>query len=350
VLDQLFKTLVKDSDWMKFFESIPGFCRSSVVHDPVRKVIKLGEENLQTAAKKFLERTWSSNLLFHSEKLRRLVVCVDFADSVRLPSVALSILQDIFPRDRHNALQSVEMGHLLRSQDDSTQQEIGLCAQSIVTGIISDVQERNNGWVALAADQLGKSEDVIRGYLERGNDDVLLANLTHITRQIFHSLKDNRDMAVTSLSILPSLSEFEVRTSLTELQRDFLVLWKEIGEAPNDDVLVEICDSLFNVYNALTRGTVDSSTPTTPPNPSGSTSPVHGPVDENAQIHTITSPSEAPISYQSLTTSSPQSLLPSPGHVAITLAKQSSLDGIPEGTHCPMAASASSGPIPVKLG
>ncbi|KAH9972277.1 hypothetical protein BGW80DRAFT_382159 [Lactifluus volemus] len=233
------------------------------------------------------------------------------------------------------------MGKFLRSQRNSTQQEIGLCAQSIVAGIISNVQESNDGWVALAADQLGKSEDVIRGYLERGNNDVLLANLTHITRQIFHSLEDNRDMAVASSSILRSLSEFGVRDTLPELQRDFLALWKEIGEAPNDNVLTEIRDSLFNVYNTLTQG----STPTTPPNPSDLISPVHGPVDGD---EAITSPSEAPISYQnlSLTTSSPQSLLPAPGHIAIALADESPLGGIPEVTRCPTAASASSGTIP----
>ncbi|KAH9972278.1 hypothetical protein BGW80DRAFT_382164 [Lactifluus volemus] len=96
------------------------------------------------AMDKFKPPCWSSNLLSDSEKMRRLVVCVNFADSVRLPGVAFSILQDIFPRDRHNALRSVEMSHFLRSQGDSTQREIGLCAQSIVAGIISNVQERNN--------------------------------------------------------------------------------------------------------------------------------------------------------------------------------------------------------------
>jgi hypothetical protein len=46
--------------------------------------------------------------------------------------------------------------------------------------------------------------------------------------------------------------------------------------------------NLLNLYNALTQGTVDVST--MPPNPSDSTSPVYGAVDENDQTHTITSP------------------------------------------------------------
>jgi hypothetical protein len=200
------------------------------------------------AMDKFKPR-WSSNLLSDSEKMRRLVVCVNFVD----------------------ALRSVEMGHFLRSQGDSTQREIGLCAQSIVASIISNVQERNDRWVAFAADQLGKSEGVIRDYLERGNGNVLFANLTHITHQILHSLKDNWDMATSSSFILPSLSNFDARNMLPELQDSFLVLWDNIEHATNESVPVMtfIRDGLLNLYIALTRG--DAST--TPPNPSDSIYP-----------------------------------------------------------------------------
>ena len=352
VLARLFKAVIKDSDLVRFFESIPGFCKSSLVDKPRHMITKLGHEKLHTAVKGLLERTWSSGSLPKSDKARRLAACVKVADATPLPNAMLSILEDIFPHDAHAALRSVELGQFLKNQGNSKPDEIGLCAQIIIAGIISHVQESDDEWVALAANQLGKSETVIRGYLERGNDDVLLANLTHITRQIFHSLKDNRDMAVASSSILRSLSEFGVRNTLPELQRDFLALWKEIGEAPDDNVVTEIRDSLFNIYNTLTQGTVEASTPTTSPNPSDSTSPVHGLVDENAQIHCITSPSEAPISYQSpsLTTSSPKSLSPTPGHIAIALADESSLGSIPEVTLCPTAASTSSGPIPSPRG
>jgi hypothetical protein len=250
---------------MKFFENIPGFCQSSTVRDPVCQVTRLGKEKLCTAVKRLLEPTRSSDLLPDSEKMRRLVTCVNFADSVRLPSVTLTILQEIFPRDRHGPLLSVEMGHSLR---DGKQQEIGLCAQSIVAGIISNVQEINHNWVSLAADQLGKSEDVILGYLRHGTDDVMLANLTHITRQIFHS-SNSQDMVLASSSILPSLPNFDVRNTLPELQHDFLTLWNEIKQAPNDEVLTKIRENQPNVYNALTQGIID--VPTKPPYPSDST-------------------------------------------------------------------------------
>jgi hypothetical protein len=56
---------------------------------------------LKMAMKNLMERTWSSNSLSDSEKIRRVVACVEFADSVHLSDVASSILQVIFPWDQH---------------------------------------------------------------------------------------------------------------------------------------------------------------------------------------------------------------------------------------------------------
>ena len=112
---------------------------------------------------------------------------------------------------------------------------------------------------------------VILGYLGRGTDDVMLANLTHITRQIFDS---SEDMALATSFIIPSLSNFDVRNTLPELQRDFLALWNKIEQAPND---TKIRENLLNVYNALTQGMINVST--TPPYSSDSTYPVHASTD-----------------------------------------------------------------------
>ncbi|KAH9972986.1 hypothetical protein BGW80DRAFT_1252335 [Lactifluus volemus] len=237
-----------------------------------------------------LKYPWLLQIINNSEKIRRLVVCVNFSDVLRLPDVASSILRDIFPPDLHNA---VEIGQFLRNQANRGQTKVGLCAQSIVAGIISKVQGSNERWVSLAADQLGKSEDVIRGYLEDGNDDnMLLANLTHITREIFHSLKENRDMAASSASILPSLSNFDIRNTLPELQNSFLALWNEIEQAPNDSVPTEIRDHLLNLHNALNQGTDD---PVTTPSVS--------------QTNTIIGTS-LPVSYHGVTADAADELSP----------------------------------------
>jgi hypothetical protein len=46
----------------------------------------------------------------------------------------------------------VEMGQSLRNRGNG----IGLCAQSLVAGVISNVQSGDHRWIALTADQLGK--------------------------------------------------------------------------------------------------------------------------------------------------------------------------------------------------
>jgi WW domain len=171
---------------------------------------------------------------------------VEFADAAHLSDVALSILQVIFPRDQHQLLTLVEMGESLGNRGNG----IGLCAQSLVAGTISNVQSGDDRWTALTADQLGKSEDVIRGYLEHGRENLLLANLIHITRQILQSSSGDdsnlgRDMASASSIILPTLSNFDMSNTLPGLKRDFGVLWGEIDrEAPNNGVVMKIRDSL----------------------------------------------------------------------------------------------------------
>jgi hypothetical protein len=148
----LFNDLIEDFDLVQFLEIVPGFCRSLLVDDPVRKITNLRREKLQTAVKELLERTRSSNFLPDSEKMWRLVVCVNVADAIRLSDVALSILKDIFLGDWHNSLRSVDMGKFLISQGNHGGQKMGLCAQSIVAGIISNVQAKDDRWIALATD------------------------------------------------------------------------------------------------------------------------------------------------------------------------------------------------------
>jgi hypothetical protein len=148
--------------------------------------------------------------------MQRFVVCVKVADAARLWHVSWSILKYIFPLDGSQALQSVEMGQSLRRSNgaheyNGAEQEIGLCAQTIIAGIISDGQGHDDRWIDLAVVQLGKSKDVIQEYLEHSQESVLLANLTYITRQMLRaSLEDelSQYMAFALSSILPALSFF----------------------------------------------------------------------------------------------------------------------------------------------
>jgi hypothetical protein len=260
VLVRLFKANIKDSDLVRFFEAIPGFCKSSRVVKPQDMVTNLGREELHTTVKGLLARTWTNNSLPKSIKVRRLAACVKVADATPLPNAMSSILEDTFPRNPHDALQSVELGHFLKNQGNSKPHEIGLCAQIFIAGIISHVQENDNDWVALAANQLGKSETVIRGYLEHGNDSLLLANLIHVTRQILNPSVDDPglrlDRANASSRIFSALSKFDIRKALPGLRHDFSVLWDEIDRKaePTNINAMEIRDKLHSLYDLLTGG------------------------------------------------------------------------------------------------
>jgi hypothetical protein len=118
------KALTNDNELYRFFQNVVDFCSSKIVEEPDHIIrSSLGKSRLSSTLKKFLERTWSSDSLSDSDKMRRFVVCVKVADAVRLPEVALSILKDIFPSDQHKALRSVEMGESLRSLGNTTPAE-----------------------------------------------------------------------------------------------------------------------------------------------------------------------------------------------------------------------------------
>jgi hypothetical protein len=127
----------------------------------------------------------------------------------------------------NNVLRSVEVGRSLRGQGGGSRVEPGLYAQIIVADIITKVREPNDDWIALAVDQMGKPEADIWRYVAQRDDSVLLANLIHITRQIFsHSRVGKAAVFVLrSFVVLRELSEFDIRNMLPELEHDFCALW-----------------------------------------------------------------------------------------------------------------------------
>jgi hypothetical protein len=268
ILNWLFKDQVNDSDRLRLLGCIPGFCESPLVDEGQLSDTIPDRSQLSSALKQFVLDTWWAYTSVSDER-RRLVVCAQLADALRLPYMTRHIADAVCSPWDENARWPIEVGQKLRIPDSNTRKEIGLCAQCIVAGIISDAQEHDEGWIALSADQLGKSKGVIRGYLECAGDNVLLANLIHITRQFIHAaLEDeqNRKMANGLTRVITSVSHFDIRNTLPGLQRDFLALWDEIDrEAPNNSVLREIRGRLLDLYNALTHGTDDASIVTAPP-------------------------------------------------------------------------------------
>ena len=102
-------------------------------------------------------------------------------------------------------------------------------------------------------DELGVSEDVFQNHLAHGNS-VLLANLIHITRHLFDSLREgHQDLARESLCILHWVSKFNILNTLPELQHEFCNLWNLIvQQAQNggaDDIpFIEILIQIRHLY------------------------------------------------------------------------------------------------------
>jgi hypothetical protein len=80
----------------------------------------IDKHKLSYVLSEFSDRTRTSDSLSDLVKIGRLILCVDTADAVRLPRVALSILRNLFPLDRHMGLRSVEMGKALKSHPNRT--------------------------------------------------------------------------------------------------------------------------------------------------------------------------------------------------------------------------------------
>ena len=233
ILKWTFDAVDEDHELEQFLEGIPGLCSSKVVVNPQHSLAKLGEWSLSSALMGFSDRTLSSNLVPESVKIQRLVICLNAANAAGFPDAVQDILRDIL-RDTlsgrcRGVLESVEMGHLLGRWRNSSDKKSAICSQSIVAGIIANVRERDDRWATLAMGQLGVLKGVFRGYLTYSGDSVLLANLIHITRQIFRSyLRGDRHLAYLSSGILPSISKFSIQTALPGLQDDFCALWNEI--------------------------------------------------------------------------------------------------------------------------
>ena len=117
-----------------------------------------------------------------------------------------------------------------------------LLVEAIVSIVIARAQQRDDLWFALASDEMGISEAVLRDYATRGNNLPLLI-LIYLVRQQFRqsSIFPNihwRSRQPLSLplswpisefsKVLEVASKFNVSNTLPELQNEFCALWNQI--------------------------------------------------------------------------------------------------------------------------
>ncbi|KAH9971825.1 hypothetical protein BGW80DRAFT_1460277 [Lactifluus volemus] len=266
MLRRTFDALDEDDELGQFFDGMSGFCSPNVVIGPSPPIVQEDDDRFADALAGSLSRTWTSGHLSETVKERRTVGCMRTADILDLPFPNIPFFYEIFNQGMNGAfLQSVQFGHSLRSRCHGSHRRSVLYARCIVSGIIATVQERDYRWKALVMDQLGIPEGILGDYLAHG-DSVLLANLTQITRQFFRFYHPITWVEPTLGNVLETVSKFEMRNALPELQHDFCALWDEIVlEASKDsdeshDFMTRripylVLRPIRHIYIALHQGT-----------------------------------------------------------------------------------------------
>ena len=239
--------LDEDDALEKFFESIPGFFNSTEVEDP--QLSSNAKTKFSQSLDEFLDRSLSISLS-ESDKIRRLALCLDAAHGAQ-SSLVSGILQDILDGRWADAPQSVEMGHSLTRWANEGDGHKALFARSIIARIVANAQKRDDCWFSLAKNHLaalGISEDDFKGYLGQ-EDNVLLANMMRITRQTLPSVFVNQH------KLQSSISTFDIKNTLPELQNEFCEFWNEIVRKAQESApftaYVYVLANIRHLYMAL---------------------------------------------------------------------------------------------------
>jgi len=113
IFEETFDSLVDDNAIEKFFEAIPGFFPSNPLK-PLHFTAQF-EHKFEQVMRDFLDRTSQSTTVVESVKRLRLLNSLNASHAALGPQVTRKILFDILDGVWPKLLQSVEIGHSLRS-------------------------------------------------------------------------------------------------------------------------------------------------------------------------------------------------------------------------------------------
>jgi hypothetical protein len=170
ILKSTLNSLNEDDATEKFFAAIPDYLKL-LPTDFLDKHLDAFKESLY----EFLDSTFRSTKLAESVKISRLIIGLDASHATLGPDGPSWILRAILNRNWPELLQSVELGHTLRSWVHGNDERNVLYIRNIISHIVASAEKQDHRWRALAADQPGMSEDLLRHYPAHG-DSALLAN------------------------------------------------------------------------------------------------------------------------------------------------------------------------------
>ena len=251
ILEWTISTLGDDDSLKNFFEAIPGFFNSKLVKhlewDSLEELFKKYSDALDG----FLGRTWASNSVEDSEKVRRLDITMNAMSVIRHSGVSFIPWKFSF-KHWDKMPQNHEMGQALARWCTNRNQYVAQYAQVTTAKILGSVWERDDNWIMLATRVFGLPERDLRDKIALGGDSVLLALLIHVTRQYLRNDSSNH-------VVLETFSKLEVRNTLPKLQHDFCTLWNEVAQEARKQgpftTPVDVLNGTRHLYVALHQTT-----------------------------------------------------------------------------------------------
>ena len=212
-----------DATLEKLLEVIPGFLNAHVAKGfkiPLPEM--LGSQFVDPMCG-FLSRNLLSSSVDEETKITRGNICMNAVDKICDARGIQKILLYI-SRPRFNQAWSIQTTQLLSRWCASGEDRVSLSARQAVACILSFISERDDHWTALAKDQLGIPEHVLRDNIIGDNDSVSLYFFLHVTREVIRTDSWN----LVDLTFLSRLSKFDICEARPGLQTEFCALWNDI--------------------------------------------------------------------------------------------------------------------------
>jgi hypothetical protein len=253
VLISTLEAATEDGARAEFFEAIPGFFNSGRVGDIEDNLLEEFRSKFSPTLNSFVDQIFSSDSVTESDRISRLIACLNATGAVLGSDSISRILYDILNGRWQEPLQSIEMAHSLRQWSKSTGDEFAHYVRRIVTQVVTGAPERNERWIELVVDEFEIPREVLLDKIGHSDHSVLLALLLYMIRHA------NQSGSWTPW-ILSSLCQFDTGDTLPELQHDFCTLWNEIVHQAQrdgrDSTAVNILREIRHAYIQLHRGTV----------------------------------------------------------------------------------------------
>ena len=254
ILGWTIRALGDDDSLEKFFEAVPGLLNSKLVKHLKRDFPETHLKTFWGTLSGFMSRTSSSNSVTESVKSRRVVICRDIISKIPC-STSFSYRLYLHP---HFDQAPVSMERLQAMARWFTHKNYNVAdhARVEVANRLARMKECDDDWIAAASDTCGIAAHDLRDNIAHLRENVLLATLIHVSRQLSRRGHSYEYKAAERVGIL---DKFDIRHTLPMLRRDFCTLWNElVQEAKKHENLSLYADILWRIrqyYIILHQGT-----------------------------------------------------------------------------------------------